>query len=403
VYLPQKDWNAYQMWANYSNSVVERDLGYAATLGLNSLRVFASYEFWREDGPTFFAHVEQFLSTCNSLGIRPILVLFEAPPKAPPTEANLHATDPENAFGVHSPSRPEIIRPRNWQDYARSPIHFARRWANEYAEDDRLLATEIMNEPGKVQPRRDFVLDALRAVRAAAPEATLTMGTRDVKFARYYDGEGALGGLRGLDAYQFHMNLPRNPAAARRYVARQRTRADRLSDESGEAAKPLWCTEWQRTLEEPPSRFAPNLASLAPTVRGARTSGALDGDFFWSLMLRPAYLQIPRQKGRINGLFHRDGAAYSQADAEAIAGRNLDLEGRHALPPSWRTHSFPYLGSSSNGPAQASDPSGSGEAAHTDGSTNQYSKSDGFGDSSDFWESLRERLHRMVRLIPTDD
>jgi hypothetical protein len=350
VYLPQKDWNAYQMWANYRESVAERDLGYAATLGLNSLRAFASYEYWQEDGPAFFAHVEHFLSTCEARDIRPIVVLFEAPPKAPPTEENLHATDPENAFGVHSPSRPEVIRPRNWTGYPRSPIHFARRWAQEYGEDDRLLATEIMNEPGKVQPRRDFVLDALREVRTAAPDATLTMGTKDVRFARYYDDPDALGGLRGLDAYQFHMNLPRNP-----------------------------------------SRFAPNLASLAPTIRGARTTGPLDGDFFWSLMFRPAYLQIPRQRGRVNGLFHRDGAVYSRTDAEAIAGRQLDVDGRHALPASWDAHSFPY-------PGQVAD-----EAPLADESADSSSTSNGIPDLPDFHdlrESLAERIGRSLRVDP---
>jgi hypothetical protein len=390
VYLPQKDWNAYQMWANYRTSIVERDLGYAATLGLNSLRVFASYEHWREDGPAFFAHVEQFLSACETRGIRPIVVLFEAPPKAPPTEANLHATDPEKAFGVHSPSRPEVLRPRNWKGYARSPIHFARRWAQEYAEDERLLATEIMNEPGDVQPRRDFVVDALREVRDDAPDATLTMGTKDVRFAEVYDRALSRDGLRGLDAYQFHMNLPPNPPAARRYVAHQRKLADDLSEEiAGKRAsgnKPLWCTEWQRTLEEPPSRFAPHLASLAPTMRELRdtgTEGPLDGDFFWSLMLRPAYLRIPRERGRVNGLFHSDGAVYSRTDAESIAARSLGLSGRHALPASWGSHSFPYPGRVADAP-------------QGDESGDRGSKSDSVGSLGNF-QDLRESLVERIR------
>lgn len=353
VYLPQKDWNAYQMWADYRNPVIERDLGYAADLGLNSLRVLASYECWREEGPTFFARVEHFLTACEARGIRPIVVLFEAPPESPPTEENLHATNPRKAFGVHSPSRPEVLQPRDWKEDARSPMQFARRWAQEFAQDGRLLATEIMNEPGEVQPRRDFVIDALRAVRQQAPDALLTMGTKDVRFARLYDTD-ALGGLRGLDAYQFHMNLPKNPTAARRYAVEQRELADELSADAGDgdAHKPLWCTEWQRTLEEPPSRFAPNLASLAPTMRDLREEDAnnrderpiIDGDFFWSLMLRPAYLRNPREKGRVNGLFHADGAVYSRGDAETVAGQPLDRPDRHSFPKSWRAHRFPYPG-----------------------------------------------------------
>ena len=383
VYLPQKDWNAYQMWADYRNAVIERDLGYASTVDLNSLRVLASYEYWREDGPSFFAHVEHFLTACEDRGIRPVVVLFEAPPKDPPTEENRRATDPKRAFGVHSPSRPAILQPRNWKGYDRSPIHFARRWAEEYAGDDRLLATEIMNEPGDVQPRRDFVADALRTVREGAPDAALTMGTKDVRYTRFYDCE-ALEGLRGLDAYQFHMNLPKRPAEAYEYVTEQRALADEIAEEArqqrgqrekgaetrdasdGEVEetdprKPLWCTEWQRTLEEPPSRFAPNLASLAPTIRKAHAEGNVDGDFFWSLMLRPAYLRKPREKGRVNGLFHADGAVYSRADAEVLAGRPLAVSDRHALPASWRVHQFPYPGPIGDGPIRSSDAVPSGD------------------------------------------
>lgn len=372
VYLPLKDWNAYQFWANYRNAVVERDLGYAASIGLNSLRVFASYEFWREEGPTFFAHAEHFLSACEEHDIRPVVMLFEATPEAPPTDGNLHATDPEEAFGVHSPSRPDILQPRNWKGYARSPIHFARRWAEECAGDDRLLATEIMNEPSNVQPRQDFVMDALQEVRDTAPDATLTMGTKDVRFARVYDRDDA------LDAYQFHMNLPKEPTAARRYVADQRELVDQIS---GEESKPLWCTEWQRTLEEPPSRFSPNLSSLAPAIREVSEDGLLDGDFFWSLMLRPAYLRGPRNRGRVNGLFHHDGAVYSRSDAETIAGQQPDLVRRHALPASWASHSFPY-------PGKIAD---RGPKSRVSERTDEF---------RDHWESVLDRVRDAIGLRP---
>ncbi|UPV73721.1 cellulase family glycosylhydrolase [Halorussus limi] len=393
VYLPQKDWNAYQMWADYENATIERELGYAARLRLNSVRVFASYEYWREDGPAFFAHVEHFLSACRERGIRPIVVLFEAPPELPPTEENCRERDPQKAFGVHSPSRPEILRPRNWKGYDRSPIHFARRWAQEYAEDDRLLATEIMNEPGDVRPRRDFVTDALGVVRRTAPEATLTMGTKDVRFARVYDRDDA------LDAYQFHMNLPRDRDAAREYVAEQRALADDIAAEVGDgessSPKPLWCTEWQRTLEEPPTRFAPNLASLAPTIREVHDAGTLDGDFFWSLMLRPAYLRTPREKGRVNGLFHEDGAVYSRLDAETIAGQSLELARRDSLPSSWRTHRFPYPDSDG---ARRPDPGSRPEIARVDEPVSE-SKSAGVGSHQTLRElrELRDALTRRIR------
>ncbi|WP_158056928.1 glycoside hydrolase 5 family protein [Halorussus halophilus] len=388
VYLPQDAWNAYQFWANYESDVVERDLGYAARLGLDSVRVWSSYEYWREGASQLFDRTEHFLSTCRDHGIRPLIVLFEAPPKQPPKKSNLRNTDPASAFGVHSPSRPRILQRRNWDEGDGSPIQFSRWWATSFGEDDRLLATEIVNEPGDVRPRRDFAFDALRAVRDAAPSATLTMGTKDVRYARLYDRDD------DLDVYQFHMNLPKDPAAAKFYLEKQRTAADRTDTD-----KPLWCTEWQRTLEEPPSRFAPNLSSLGPTVRGATADGTIDGDFFWSLMLKPAYLKTPRERGRVNGLFHADGAVYSKADAAAVATGDatgpekiaslsgtgggmpadelseLDVPERHAFPSSWQSHPFPYpkVGTNDSETAHPTTEFGFADASEP----NDQSKSDG--------------------------
>jgi hypothetical protein len=323
IYMPSKDWNAYQMWANYEKSVIERELDLAESLGLNALRVFASYERWVENGPSFFCHMEHFLSQCAVRGIRPIVVLFEAPPKGEPTEYNCKTTDPADAFGVHSPSRADVLQPREWSGYARSPRHFARRWAHKFATDSRLLATEIMNEPGDVQPRQDFVKDMLHEVRTHAPAATLTMGCKDFEYNHVYDRND------DIDVHQFHMNLPRDTKAAEAYL--QEAHAHRQ-----ETGKPLWCTEWQRTLVGPPSRFLPNYKSLATTIETAHENGSVDGDFFWGLMLKPAYLRVPRNKGRVNGVFHPDGTPFDANDYAALANVS-----RH-YPESWDTHSFPY-------------------------------------------------------------
>lgn len=323
MYFSSENWNAYQMWAHYDNRVVERELDMAASLGLDSLRVFGSYEQWVEDGPSFFAHVEHFLTQCDERGIRPVVALFEAQPKEEPTEHNLTTTDPSQAFAVHSPSRRDVLQPRNWSGYPRSPRHFTRRWAEEFAADPRLLATEIMNEPGDVQPRQDFVKDMLSEVRTHAPSATLTVGCKDLEFNLTYDEDD------DLDVHQFHMNLPRDTTAAEEYLERAR-------EHRNETGKPLWCGEWQRTREEPPNRFLPNYRSLVPTLEAGHANRSIDGDFFWGLMLRPAYLRKPRKNGRVNGLFHRDGRPFDPEDFAALARYP------RSYPSDWDTHPFPY-------------------------------------------------------------
>lgn len=327
VYLT--DWNAHQFWANYGDERVDRHVMLASALGLNTLRVWASYEYWRDDGPDFFANVEHLLTACHDHGIAPVVVLFEAPPKNPPTPNNCEATGPGEAFGVHSPSRAEVLQAdRGWQGWARSPLHFARRWAQKFGDDPRLLATEIMNEPGDVRPRRQFVSDMLQEVADHTSEGAITMGCKDIRFNAVYDG----GDL--LDAYQYHMNLPADGRSARDYMEAQHDYQQGNDDLRDDV--PLWCTEWQRTMEQPPVHTLPNYQSLAPIIRRGHSDGLLDGDFFWGLMLQPAYLKTPRRNGRINGLFHDDGTPFDPADYAAIQGAE------RSLPEEWADHPFPY-------------------------------------------------------------
>lgn len=326
VYLPAWAYNAYQTWWRYDRRGVERDLDFAARLGLDLLRVFCSYEFWREqaeddvEGNAHLARLSHLLDAAAARGIAVLPVLFE-PIGDEPTRANLRNRDPETSFAVHSPSHRAVIRPRNWSGYVGSPRHFATRVATHLRGHPAVAAVEAMNEPGTPAeaPRRHaFVVDVLRAVREADPDRRLTVGSRLAEHNLAYDDPP-------LDIHQYHDNLPEDEAAFR-------DRARRARELAGD--RPVWLTEWQRLRTEPPSRFAPCYRSLAPAVHDLRDAGVLDGDCFWSLLCRPAYMEGPRRAGRVNGVFHASGAVYSLADAEAIARRPLDLEEDPELPSS---------------------------------------------------------------------
>lgn len=91
-------------------------------------------------------------------------------------------------------------------------------------------------------------------------------------------------------------------------------------------------------------------------------------------------------ESRSDDLRNVRGAVYSRADAESIAARSLDLEGRHALLASWAAHSFPYSGRVA------------AEAASTDESGNRESKSDDVAELQDF-RNLRESLVERIRQV----
>ncbi|WP_117594856.1 glycoside hydrolase [Haloprofundus halophilus] len=294
IYFPARSHNHYQSWAAYDPRVAANDLDYAKRLNLNAVRVVLSYHWWRENRRAFADAFDDFLLRAENRGIRVLPVLFESIGEQP-TNARRRPTG--DAPALKSPSGATVRRPWRWD----GPREFTRWVANRCTDPDVVLALEIMNEPGEYEPRVKFVREMLRVADRAAPAVPLTVGCKDVRLnTQFSDPE--------LDVYQFHMNLPPTEQRARRKIRDAVTFARTHG-------KPVWLTEWQRLRRSPRSKLRPDYASLAPIIR----ESALDGDFFWQLMLKPAYMRKQREKGRINGLFHADGAVFSAADANALA------------------------------------------------------------------------------------
>lgn len=68
--------NDREFWANYHHDIVDRDMGYAKRLRLNSARIFLSYDFYRRDPGTFLANVKDFVQTAWKHGISTNPIIF---------------------------------------------------------------------------------------------------------------------------------------------------------------------------------------------------------------------------------------------------------------------------------------------------------------------------------------
>lgn len=356
MYWPHPAFNAWQLWADYDRERVARDLRRARDLGLDAVRVIASYELWARDALALrngdretnrlLARFGTFLDDAATAGVDVLPVLFESVGSDPMTDfwnpddpdASLDRdaladTDVDTSFAMHSPSRSQVLGPRRWgadDSYPWSPIAFARKFTDAFGAHPSVLAVEAMNEPGGVHPRMDFAVDVAETIRATGPPVSVTVGTKSVEFARAY--HDAVDG--GLDVAQFHANFPPTPR-------RLRLLTERAADFAGEVGCPVWLTEWQRTRTEPPDRELPNYRSLASAVRKAEREGRIHGDFLWGLNFKPAYMERPRKRGRVNGVFHDDGTVFDADDAAAISGRE-GWDERHELPAWIRRGDHPW-------------------------------------------------------------
>ncbi|WP_440007332.1 glycoside hydrolase [Halomicrococcus sp. SG-WS-1] len=299
MYLPARAFNTYQMWGTYEPGVTERDLRFADRLNLNAVRVWLNYEAWNRDPEGVGRALDHFLKTADDHDIRVVLGIFEGVGR-PPIPKNLHDTDPWTAPSVFSP-RMVVMKNRDRWD---GPRQFVRWVMDRHRDDDRLLAIEVMNEPGWRNWKKRFARAMFEVTRQERGRIPLTIGATSLaNAAEYYDW--------GIDVVQFHYNFAGSQATFRD-VLQQAVDLRESTD------TPVWLSEWQRVVdfawrEVPVLQRGPNYSSLAPLIRETGV-----GNFFWSLMLKPAYMLGQRRRGILNGVFHEDGAVWSSDDARAI-------------------------------------------------------------------------------------
>lgn len=344
VYVSARAFNAYQMWRDYTPEEAERDLGFAKILNLNALRVWLSYEYWLEDSEAAFARFDHLLATSMERGIRIVPSLFEG--NGPdPTPEHLNDRSIHTAVCVASPSREIILDQARWD----GPKEFVSAFMKRYANDERILAIEPFNEPENLgiferheEPRLFFLLRSscmkfTREIVAIANgmkrEIPVTVGCGPIALNGAYED-------LGNDVWQFHHNFAKSEADLTNSLDEARLLQEVLG-------KPVWISEWQRIRSRtgwqgeqiPAELLMPSLASAAPLIA---ESGI--GSFFWSLMLKPAYLAGQRKARTLNGVFHEDGAVYSLADARAVSGNGDLVAEERPQWPQWIRESFPeYL------------------------------------------------------------
>jgi hypothetical protein len=322
IYIPARAFNLYQMWKRYDPKIVERDLGYAKRVNLNALRVWLSYAWWNADRKDLERKFEHLLTVAEKRGIRVLVGLFDAVG----AEANGETLTDRNlqtATAVSEPGDYVMEDPAHWSGVRRYVNWFMDRYRN----DDRLLAISAMNEPGWSATERRFARAMFQEVANRKGSVPLSVGATSLtNSARFVDW--------GADVVQFHYNFPRNPEIIRQLLAE----ASELQQALG---RPVWLTEWQRVRRSgggfggkiEGTEWQPNYATLAPLIRNASI-----GSFFWSLMVKPAWVPAQRKQGVVNGLFHEDGAVWSQKDARAIksmSGENAFSGTERRRRPKW--------------------------------------------------------------------
>src|SRR5271157_2769445 len=79
-YIPATAINELEMWqaATFDPKQIDKELGWAEGLGMNTMRVFLHDLLWQQDAAGFKQRLDQFLTIASKHHIRPMLVLFDS-------------------------------------------------------------------------------------------------------------------------------------------------------------------------------------------------------------------------------------------------------------------------------------------------------------------------------------
>jgi hypothetical protein len=146
-FAPSTAINQLEMWQaeTWDPETIDRELGWAASIGLNTARVFLHDLPWKDDREGFLKRVDEFLEIAAKHKIRPMLVFFDGvwdpdPQSGPQRRPR---TGVHNSGWVQSPGRVILADPKKQDALKPYVVDVIKRYAN----DERVLAWDLFNEP----------------------------------------------------------------------------------------------------------------------------------------------------------------------------------------------------------------------------------------------------------------
>ena len=147
-YAPKSAINELEMWqeATFDPDQIEKELTWAESLGMNTMRVFLHDLLWQQDAAGFQKRMDKFLTIAARHHIRPLFVLFDSCWDPIPRLGQQHAPVPgvHNSGWVQSPGAAALSDPAQYPRLKAYVVGVVGAFAN----DDRILGWDVWNEPG---------------------------------------------------------------------------------------------------------------------------------------------------------------------------------------------------------------------------------------------------------------
>ena len=189
-FSPSTAINQLEMWQEdtFDPETIDRELGWAADLGMNTMRVYLHDLPYEQDSIGFISRIDEYLAISKKHNIKTLLVFFDSCWDPFPVSGKQRAPKPHvhNSGWVQSPGQDAL---KDSTQYPRLE-RYVKGVVGHFADDDRILGWDIWNEPDnmtgpsyeavEIKDKVDYVIPLLEKAfawaRSANPSQPLTSG-----------------------------------------------------------------------------------------------------------------------------------------------------------------------------------------------------------------------------------
>lgn len=148
-FIPSNAINQLEMWqeATFSPDLIDKELGWAESLGFNAVRVYLHHLAWEEDRERFKQRMEDYLAIANRHGIGTMFVIFDDVWN----DTYQAGTQPEPTPGTHNSGWVQDPGQLIHDDSAATyPMleEYIKDVMTTFRDDERVVVWDLYNEPG---------------------------------------------------------------------------------------------------------------------------------------------------------------------------------------------------------------------------------------------------------------
>ncbi|MCW3090659.1 MAG: 1,4-beta-xylanase [Ferruginibacter sp.] len=178
-FIPSTAINQLEMWqaATFDTATINRELGWAESIGFNTMRVFLHSVVWKNDPEGFKSRINTYLSISDRHHIQTMFVFFDdcwnktpAPGLQPAPKPGIHNSgwmqDPGDPMSSDSTKYPELEK-------------YVKDILTAFSHDKRILLWDLYNEPGnsdKKEASIPLVIKVFSWARDINPDQPISVG-----------------------------------------------------------------------------------------------------------------------------------------------------------------------------------------------------------------------------------